>query len=130
MKKTLFALCFLSSLYVLFEACKKEESSSGTSNSDYLAKADCTGVTPTYTKDVKPIYDARCATAGCHGATNPAHNLNLSTYATAKSGFDAHATLCAINWGSGCDKMPTSGSQLSADEIKKITCWAKTGFTQ
>jgi hypothetical protein len=129
MKKTLFALSFLCSFYVIFEACKKEDAG-GTTNADYMAATECTASTSKYTTDVKPIYDAKCATAGCHGATNPAHGLNLSTFDGSKNGFGAHATLCSINWGSGCDKMPQTGSKLSADEIKKITCWAKNGFTQ
>ena len=130
MKKTLFVFSCLTAFYLVFESCKKEEGAEGTSNSDYMASTDCTGTTATYTAAVKPIYDAKCATAGCHGATNPAHGLNLSTYELAKSGFSAHATLCAINWGSGCDKMPNNGTKLSADEIKKITCWAKNNFPQ
>ncbi len=130
MKKMFFMLCFFTSLYVVFQACKKEEAESGKTNSDYTSAADCTGSTPTYTKDIKPIFDAKCATSGCHAAVNPAHGLNLTTYEVSKRDFNAHAFLCSINQDSGCDKMPQGGSKLAADDIKKITCWSKNGFAQ
>jgi hypothetical protein len=128
MKKTILLSCVICAFYTLFNACKKESAS--TANSDYINKTDCTGSTPTYTKDIKPIFDAKCATSGCHGAINPAHALNLTTFELSKRDFNAHAFLCSINQDAGCDKMPQSGSKLAADDIKKITCWAKNGFAQ
>ncbi len=130
MKKLIFFSLFLCSFYMLFQACKKTTVDDGQPNSVYISAADCTGSTPTYTVDVKPIFDAKCATSGCHGATNPAHNLNLSTYATSKSDFNLHALLCSINQDGTCSKMPNNGTKLAAADIKKITCWAKNNFPQ
>lgn len=131
MKKTILMFSFFLSLYVVFQACKKEVvAETGKANSVYISATDCTGSTPTYTKDIKPIFDARCATSGCHAAVNPAHNLNLSTYELSKRDFNVHALLCAINQDAGCEKMPQTGSKLAADDIKKITCWAKNSFPQ
>jgi hypothetical protein len=129
MKKTILFFSFIFSIYTIFTACKKETAASNR-NSDYTNAANCTGVTPTYTKDIKSIFDAQCASSGCHAAINPAHALNLSTFETSKRDFDAHAFLCSINQDAGCDKMPIGRSKLSADDIKKITCWAKNGYAQ
>jgi hypothetical protein len=50
---------------------------------------DCATTTPKYTTEIKPIYDASCATAGCHNATAKAADIDLSTYAASKSFSDA-----------------------------------------
>jgi hypothetical protein len=131
MKKTIVTLSFFFSLYLVFNACKKTtEVESGKPNSTYISAMDCTGSTPTYIKDVKTLFDTKCATSGCHGATNPAHGLNLTTYELSKRDFNVHAFLCSINQDAGCSKMPQGSSKMSADEIKKITCWAKNSFPQ
>ena len=131
MKKTILMFSFLVSLYLVFQSCKKTaEVDGGKPNSEYLSATDCTGSTPTYTKDIKAIFDVSCATSGCHAAVNPQHNLNLATYSTSKSDFNLHALLCSINQDAGCSKMPQTGSKLAAADIKKITCWDKNGFAQ
>ena len=133
MKKILFIVGYSAGLYLTFQACKKTEtvdSGGGAANSTYINAADCTGSTPTYTSNIKPIFDSKCATSGCHVGAAAAHGLDLSSYATSKSQFNVHAFLCAINQDAGCSKMPKTGSKLPAAEIKSITCWAKNGFTQ
>jgi hypothetical protein len=131
MKKTTLFLGFLFSLYLVFIACKKEKPTEiGKANSIYINAADCTGLSPTFTKDIKPIFDAKCATSGCHGAVNPAHGLNLSTYELSKRDFNVHAFICSITQDVGCSKMPQGGVKLADADIKKITCWAKNNFVQ
>ncbi|HUR30908.1 MAG TPA: hypothetical protein VMZ69_05715, partial [Saprospiraceae bacterium] len=44
---------------------------------------DCSGVTPTYTADIKPILDTSCAKSGCHDSITMQNGVNLSSYATA-----------------------------------------------
>jgi hypothetical protein len=130
MKKTISFLFFLSTFYVLFEACGNKTADDGQANSFYISAADCTGSTPTYTADVKPILDTKCANSGCHSAVSPAHALDLSTYATTKAQFNVHTILCSINQDGTCGKMPNNGTKLAAADIKKITCWAKNNFPQ
>lgn len=130
MKKTMSFLFFLSTFYVLFEACGNKTADDGQANSFYTTAADCTGTTPTYTADIKPILDVRCANSGCHSAVSPANSLDLSTYATIKAHFNAHTILCSINQEGTCGKMPKNGTKLAAADIKKITCWAKNNFPQ
>lgn len=103
---------------------------SAESNARYLADTDCSGNTPTYTADVAPILNARCATTGCHTALTASHGLNLNGYQVVKTTFDQHKILCSINHGSECNAMPRSSAKLSEADIITITCWAKNGFVQ
>jgi hypothetical protein len=128
MKKTIIISSFLTFTYFIV-SCKKDVAA-GTANSDFIAAADCIGATPTYTKNIKLIFDTKCATSGCHSEVKAAHGLNLSTYETSKNQFNVHAFLCSINQVGTCSKMPNNGTKLPDADIKSITCWAKNGFTQ
>lgn len=50
---------------------------------DVATKVDCAGVSPTYTSEIAAIFNASCATVGCHIGAFPADGLDLSKYATA-----------------------------------------------
>lgn len=103
------------------------------STEDYLANADCSSIDAannTYTKNIKSILDARCATSGCHDAFAQSENIDLSTYGTAKTAFQNEDCLCSIHHGSGCKPMPDGGSKLSDALIQQIDCWAKSGYPQ
>lgn len=129
MKKSLFIVGFSISMFFLFQACKKE-ASAGTTNADYIAKADCTGSTPTYTKNIKTIFDTKCATSGCHSEVAASRGIDLSSFEKSKLHFNSHNLLCSINQESDCIKMPKTGSKLADADIKSVTCWAKNGFPQ
>ncbi|MSQ79528.1 MAG: hypothetical protein EXR21_07625 [Flavobacteriaceae bacterium] len=107
-------------------ACNKGKNN----NAEYMAACDCTGLAPSYNANIKPLYDLKCATSGCHNAATAKSGLKLDTYQNAKDGFAANNTLCAVNQGSGCGHMPLGGVKLTEAEIKNITCWAKNGFPQ
>jgi hypothetical protein len=128
MKKTIFIASFLT--FTNFVVSCKKEAAAGFSNADYLAKADCTGATPTYTKNIKTIFDTKCATSGCHAETSAAKGIDLSSLDKSKVHFNAHNLLCSINQESDCIKMPRTGSKLADADIKSITCWAKNGYPQ
>lgn len=116
-KKALFAsACVLALAF----GCKKDTTST----------VDCTGVTPTYTNDIKPIMDKYCATSGCHNATSKADGRDYSTYTATKSGSGSSAFLGSIKQQSGYDKMPQGGSKLSDANIKLIECWISNGTPQ
>jgi uncharacterized membrane protein len=62
MQKTYISSVFLIAFVIL--SCEKN-----TSDVDYLAQADCSGVdfaTNTYTNNIKDIMDTYCALSGCH----------------------------------------------------------------
>lgn len=92
---------------------------------DPLKDFDCTGSTPTYTTDVAPIMAANCT--GCHGATSPSGNVDLTTYAKVKA---AGNLFCSVNHDNGCDAMPQGAAKLSDADIKKIACWINNGYTE
>ncbi|MBK8670408.1 MAG: hypothetical protein IPN89_13545 [Saprospiraceae bacterium] len=102
----------------LIVSCSKDETTTN----------DCTGVTPTYTNDIAAIYNASCATAGCHSGAFPADGLDLSSYAKAKSAsLNNSKVLSSMKHASGVKAMPQGAAKLSDDKIKKVECWIKNG---
>lgn len=105
-------------LMVLVASCKDEDSPD---------TVDCTGLTPTYTADIKAILDASCAKSGCHNSTDLANNYDFSTYATASAISQGNRFLGAINHKSGFSAMPQDGPKLSNANIELLTCWVENG---
>jgi len=102
----------------LLVSCNKE---------DTPDTVDCTGLTPTYTSDIKTILDASCAKSGCHDATSMANNINLSTYTSARNVSQGNRFLGAVQHKSGFMPMPQDGPKLSQDKIDLLTCWVQNG---
>jgi hypothetical protein len=90
-------------LVLIFFACKKEAG----------ATYDCTGLTPTYTNDIKSIVNSSCAIGGCHNAASRAEGIDLSTYAKVKSESGKDRFLGAIEHRSGYEAMPQGASKFS-----------------
>ncbi|MCB9309444.1 MAG: hypothetical protein H6567_05220 [Lewinellaceae bacterium] len=105
------------SLILWFSSCTK----------DAIITSDCTGVTPTYTDDIKAIMDASCAYSGCHSAASKRDGIDLSTYAKVKSESQKNRFLGSIQHLSGYKRMPENASKLSDDTIQKIYCWIENG---
>ncbi len=114
MKKISFivAICVAFGCYL---SCKK--------NSKNTTTYDCTGVSPTYTANIKSIMDSKCATSGCHSATSKASGYDLSSYTGVKNASSKSAFMGSIEHSSGYDAMPKGSSQLSTDNRKLIYCW-------
>lgn len=106
-------------LYFGIQACTKD-----TTTTSY----SCTGVTPTYTNDIKAIYDASCASSGCHGA-NGAAGIQLNTYTNCKMANDARILGC-IEHAAGYNAMPQGSAKLSDTQIQKVYCWIQNGKPQ
>jgi hypothetical protein len=75
-----------------------------------------------YLNDVKPIIATNCAISGCHdgslGTTRDWRNLSaLQAKASNVSAFVRNGTM----------PPPSTGIELSAEEIQKISCWAQNG---
>jgi hypothetical protein len=104
----------------LIVSCKKETSKS----------YDCSGVTPTYTTDVKPIIDINCATAGCHNATSKKDGKDYSTYELVKIGASSEAFMGSMQHLSGYKPMPKGGNKLSDEQLKTIYCWIQNGMPE
>ena len=90
---------------------------------------DCTGIIPTYTNDIKPILDARCASSGCHDGNSSAAGVELDTYDSAVSESKKDEFMGSIRHSSGYNPMPVGG-KLDDISIKKIACWIQNGKLQ
>lgn len=106
-------------LYIGVQACKKDTTST----------ISCTGVTPTYTTDIKPIYDSYCATSGCHSSSSGAAGIKLNSYANSIAASDSRI-LGSVQHSSGYNAMPQGSAKLSDTQIQKIYCWIQNGKPQ
>jgi hypothetical protein len=94
---------------------------------DPISTVDCTGVTPTYTSEIRPILNASCATSGCHDAATQESNINLSSYGPASSESHNNRFLGTIQHQGGYNPMPQNSGKLSQDKIDMLTCWVQNG---
>jgi hypothetical protein len=93
----------------------------------HVVEYDCTGVTPTYTQNIKPILDATCARAGCHGANDPEAGINLSNYADAAAASKNKNFMGAIQQLPLYHKMPQDADRLPDAQIHQLFCWIENG---
>ena len=91
---------------------------------------DCTGISPTYTTDVKPILDASCAKSGCHDAITVQNGVDLSNYATASVISQEPRFLGVIQHQAGFPQMPFDGAKLPGPQIRTLKCWVENGSPQ
>lgn len=73
-----------------------------------------------WTEDIQPIIQTRCAKAGCHGEGT---NRNFTTYERVKEYADR------IKFRVETFSMPLDGS-LPQDQINMIACWVEDGALQ
>jgi hypothetical protein len=118
MKKYLFFGTFALTLFLV--QCKK----------DAVDTVVCTGTTPTYTVDIKPIMDASCATSGCHSAAKKESGYDLSSYAGTSAGAGNAAFLGSMQHKSGYDAMPKGAAKLTTAQLDKLACWVQNGKPQ
>jgi hypothetical protein len=91
---------------------------------------DCTGLTPTYTADVKTILDTHCATSSCHNASSKAHGIDLSSYTAAKNEAERKNFLGSVQRISGYTAMPEGASKQDDATINTLSCWVQNGEPQ
>ncbi len=91
------------------------------------ASYDCGSTTYTYSSDIKPIMDAKCATSGCHDSKTKSNGIDLSSYEAVKTESANERFLGSIQQKAGFDKMPQGGSPLAGSDIQKIWCWVNNG---
>jgi hypothetical protein len=119
MNKAISIFVTASLVLVVFytSSCKKKK----------ITTYDCTGVTPTYTADVKSILDAHCATSGCHSAASHAKGIDLSSYSSSNNAAGNDNFIGSIQHASGYNAMPQGASQLDDATIKTLSCWVQNG---
>jgi hypothetical protein len=116
MKKVFLSILVIG-IITFFTQCKK----------DAIDQFDCSGITPTYTTNVKAILDTRCSTSGCHSASKKAAGIDLSNYSSASAESKKGRFLGSIQHKSGYDAMPKGSSKLDDATIKIISCWVQNG---
>ena len=129
MKKTIFiTLSILGSVLMStgIQSCyfDSEEELYGTSITT------CDPEVGTYSKNVLPIMNAQCATAGCHNAVTASAGANLSGYAATKSYITNSKDffIGSIKHTSGFSIMPKGGNKLATCDISKIESWINAGM--
>ncbi len=85
------------------------------------ATVDCGQISATFTTDVNPVIQTKCATGGCHDADGAAGGFILTNYSQINSAKGNINTAVVVN-----KSMPPSGP-LNVDEISKIKCWISSG---
>ena len=117
MKKIIIALFGIS---LVLAACKKDE----------IITYDCTGLTPTYTDDVKQIMDTKCATSGCHNATTKADGYDFSSYTAVSGEADREVFMGSMQHLGQYVAMPLNGAKLNEDQLQIISCWIENGMPE
>lgn len=119
MKKMIIGSLLLC-LLAMASSCEREEA-------EDIKTYDCSGVTPTYTADIKAILDNNCAFSGCHNSTSKANGIDLSTYAVAKSESEKKRFRGAIQRIPGYDPMPKGSGALDEALVEALSCWVQNG---
>lgn len=82
---------------------------------------DCALTPASYVRDIQPIMQNKCATAGCHAGTSAAGGVILETYNQVKSRTASIQARVVEQ-----KTMPPTGA-LPAIEIEKLRCWIGNG---
>ena len=90
----------------------------------HVVKYDCTGVTPTYTQNIKSILDATCAHSGCH---SNGEGIDLSTFAGAHDASTKKSFMGSIEQKPFYSKMPRNADRLPDAQIHLLSCWIENG---
>ncbi|HEX5111608.1 MAG TPA: hypothetical protein VFV79_02095 [Saprospiraceae bacterium] len=96
-------------------------------NKDEAIPIDCSGLTPTYTADIKNIIDSHCAITGCHNTFSHQEGIDLSNYQGASAASHNDNFLGAIQHKKGYQPMPKDAAKLSDSKIQLLTCWVQNG---
>lgn len=90
--------------------------------------APCDTTNVTFSKDVKPILLASCATSACHDAATASNGYDFSVYTGAMAGALNGRLLSTIKQPSGEPyPMPKGLPKLDSCSINKITRWVNQG---
>ena len=78
---------------------------------------------------VKPILDAQCTT--CHGGASPSGNINLDSYASAKTVAQTGKLLSSIVWDGKASQMPKgAANKMDNCNIALIQTWITSNYAQ
>lgn len=90
--------------------------------------ASCDTSAVTYTNSISAIFNASCATTGCHVDGNEAAALfSLNGYEKSKLASEGGRIVGSINHDDNFSAMPRGGDKLAACDIDKVTAWIAAG---
>jgi len=113
--KTLKTLTKLFVLTLLVSSC----------DSNTYDEISGTVANPTYTKNIKPIFDSKCVS--CHYNGNTSGLSSFSNYTETKQGVADGSVLYYIDT---LGTMPKNSSKLSNETIKIIYKWKANGYPE
>ncbi|OSZ79092.1 hypothetical protein CAP35_12825 [Chitinophagaceae bacterium IBVUCB1] len=87
----------------------------------------CDTTTSTFSSNVLPVMQQKCATSGCHATTLPT-GYNLSNYEGVKTAVTEGKLLGSIRHQSGFSAMPKGSAKLDDCSINKIARWVNLGM--
>lgn len=88
-----------------------------------------------YNKHIQPIFNARCATAGCHDDQTKAAGLSLTSYQSTTASYifvfpgnpDASLLVLSVEGRSQYPMPPPGRPPLTQKQIKAIRTWVAEG---
>lgn len=88
-----------------------------------------------YSQHIQPIFNVRCATAGCHDDQTKAAGLSLTTYQNTTASYvfvypgnpDASLLVLSVEGRSTYPMPPPGRPPLTQKQIKAIRTWVKEG---
>ena len=138
-KKRFFSIllyfCLISLLFIFLSCGDEGETTKPTDSTQNGGNENSPpGPGISFAKDIKPIFDANCSFASCHGA-NPPSGLLLTSYDNFKKGGGSGAAFIPKNSkdsliikrigpGGG---MPRGRPELPKEQIDKIKNWIDEG---
>lgn len=93
----------------------------------HVVEYDCSGSTPTYTQNIKPILEATCSGSECHTSGQTEGGVDLSSYAGASEASREKNFMKTIQHIPGYPKMPKDADRLPDAQIHMIYCWVENG---
>lgn len=85
----------------------------------------CDTTNITYANDIKPIFAAKCNTAGCHASAVTGGGYDFTSHTGIQPTALSGQIVNSINWVG--NPMPKNLPKLSQCEIDKITRWVNQG---
>jgi hypothetical protein len=92
---------------------------------DEFEPPSCDTEQVTYALTIKPILNGSCT--GCHGSTNPAGGLDLSSHSGVMTSANDGSLLGSIKHLNGFQPMPRFAPKLQDCDIAKIEKWVNDG---
>ncbi len=87
----------------------------------------CISSNISFTSNVFPIINTRCATPGCHSGSSPASGIGLEDYTQVKAMVDYERLIGTIDHQPGFSPMPKAQAKLDSCYISMVKTWVLEG---